>query len=82
MVMGKPILAHRRDALYDSSETDLYAIMNAKEPEEIAVRLDAYWRDPAPFRAIGEQAREWYQKDIVARPLEKYLALIHSLGGQ
>lgn len=82
MALGKPILAHRDDSLYRDGETQLYDIMNAKEPEEISAQLDAYWREPSHFRVMGERGREWYQTNVVAKPLDKYIALVRGREAQ
>jgi hypothetical protein len=76
MVMAKPILAYRDDALYTQTEPDLYDIMNAKEPDQVASLLGDYWRDSGSFQAMGGRGREWYREHIVTRPLEKYLSLV------
>jgi glycosyltransferase involved in cell wall biosynthesis len=81
MALGKPILAHRVDSLYQASQPDLYEIMNAKEPVAIADRLEAYWRDPNAFKAMGERGRDWYRTWVVAKPLDKYVALIRARDG-
>lgn len=78
LAMSKPILAYRDDSLY-SGQRELYGILNAKEPEDIADRIEAYWRAPEKYRVLGSAGREWYLTNVVNAPLDKYCALIRTV---
>ena len=73
LVVGRPLLAYREERRYQEEYPELYPIMNAREPESIAARLEEYVDHPEVFQEMGRQGRAWYQEHIVDKALAKYL---------
>lgn len=78
LVGAKPVLAHRDDSLYPGQ--DLYAIMNAREPDEITAMLEAYLDDRERFLAMGQAGREWYEREVSDRAVSKYESYVRGKG--
>ena len=76
LVAEKPLLTYREDALYRNDFPELYAVMNAFSPEEIAHQLNAYVADPARFREMGRDGRRWYQRHIADAGVAKYVSYL------
>ena len=80
LVMGKPILAYRDDQLYREGAPDLYEIMNARGPDEIADRLEEFLDDPTACRRMGLRGRAWYDRRAATECVAKYMELIAAKG--
>ena len=81
-VAAKPILMHRVDAEYHTEYPNLYPIMNAKEPESIAARLEEYLQAPTRFKDMGKQGQKWYETEVVEKAVKKYVDYIRSKEAQ
>ena len=73
----KPIMAYRDDNIYRKDYPNLYPIMNAREPEEIADKLEAYVQNPDVFKEMGQAGYEWYQREVVEKSMSRYLDYIY-----
>ncbi len=73
LVVGKPILAWRDDALYSENYTNLYKILNAKTSESIAAHLNHYIKEPDQAKKLGEEGHSWYTEEVVKKALNRYL---------
>ena len=74
--LAKPLLHYREDRLYEGHVPELYPLMNAREPEEIAAALGDYVRRPGQYREMGRRGREWFQRYAVDESVEAYLRVI------
>lgn len=63
MAAAKPVMHYRNDALYP--EMELYPMLHASNPEEIAFTLEKYHDDRAALREIGVAGKQWYLKHSV-----------------
>jgi glycosyltransferase involved in cell wall biosynthesis len=76
MVAARPILAHRDDALYGAEQR--YPILNARDPQIIADRLEQTVDDPDAVRALGTAGHEWYREHVVDASVRRYVELVRS----
>ncbi|WP_141217787.1 glycosyltransferase [Bordetella genomosp. 7] len=76
MVAGKPIMAYRDDALYADEYPDLYPIVNAREPDDIAAALVHCSQSRASMMLLGKQGREWYERRVVEPIIQRYLSYV------
>jgi hypothetical protein len=76
MAMGKPVMHYREDSLYRGLYPELYPMIHANSPDEIAEALKDYSRRPDYYRSLGEEGRFWFQKYAVEHPLNKYMDII------
>lgn len=77
MAMAKPILGFRTDELYRDHYRELYPLMNARSPEEIADRLEEYVADRREHRAMGEAGQRWYRDYVVTPAIDRYVGYIN-----
>lgn len=69
LVMAKPVLAYRDERLYAGE--DLYPILNAREPSEIADVLQGH-ADAKP-QEIGAEGRRWYLRRVAGESVDRYI---------
>jgi len=79
LALAKPILGHRRDEEYKSIYMELYPMMNAKSPEEIAKQLELYIENPDKFKLMGMTGRAWLDKYFEEQPMEKFVNYFNSV---
>lgn len=78
MVAAKPILAYRDEALYAGEYPDLYPILNAREPEDIAACLMRCSQSGEQMKVLGKRGRQWYEQRVVEPVVQRYLAYIEA----
>jgi glycosyltransferase involved in cell wall biosynthesis len=76
LVAGKPILARRDDDLYLQDYPNLYPILNARDSESIAARLEEYIQNPELGRQMGRIGHQWYEEEVERKALDRYIAYI------
>jgi len=69
MVMEKPLLHYREDALYEGMYQSLYPMFSAQGKESIADSLQQILNDPDKAVAIGKASSDWYEKYVVDNTL-------------
>jgi glycosyltransferase involved in cell wall biosynthesis len=77
MVMGKPVVHYREDALYKEQYPELYPVYNAREPEEITQALQDAFDNPEERIAKGKQAQAWVKTYFIDRPLASIIEIIN-----
>lgn len=82
MLMGKPVINYRDNALYNDQYPELYPCYVAREPEEITVALQRAYSNPAERLEMGASARAWVLKYFVDRPVNKLIELIEKKRNQ
>ncbi len=76
LVAKKPILAYRNDSLYTDICPNLYPILNAKDPQSIALRLNEFISNPSVVKLIGEIGYKWYEDEVVTKSIPNYFNYI------
>jgi hypothetical protein len=70
LAMGKPLLHRRDDHLYVDAYEELYPMIHVRGAKEITDALLAFADDPAPFRALGDRARVWFDEHVSRKSLD------------
>lgn len=78
LVMGKPILGYRDDALYKAYYKSLYPILNAQTADEIAFRLGDFWQNKVFHQTESRRGASWYEEYVVEPAMNKYLEYFES----
>ncbi|WP_276133185.1 glycosyltransferase [Polluticoccus soli] len=78
MLMGKPVIHHRDDALYVGAYPELYPLLNAREPDEIARAISLAADNPAHSRIMGKDASAWIKQFFIEKPLQRLVTLIEN----
>ncbi len=76
LASGVPLVHHRRDDYYRTVHPDLYPMRHAATAEDVAAVLSDYAADPAPFRALGQAGRQWWEGGLVEGVLQKIIGWI------
>ncbi|MBX2955233.1 MAG: hypothetical protein KF846_03690 [Cyclobacteriaceae bacterium] len=71
MVMGKPVIHHRDDSLYQDSYPWLYPLINAQKADAIAERLLYYHNNMDEVVSMGKEAQRWVKEFFIEKPLEQ-----------
>lgn len=69
LAMAKPLLTRRDDELYVDSYDSLYPRVQVRVAEDITKALVAFSEDPAPFKAMGEGGRAWFDQQVETKSL-------------
>jgi len=75
-LMGTPFMGYREDENYAKFYDALYPLINVSTVDQIHGALEEYKEDPDKFQEMGDEAREWFTKNLVDDQLDKILALI------
>lgn len=75
MLMKKPVIHYRDDKLY-SHHSELYPMLCAKEPNEIATALTWAANNKDSLKAMGIEAYNWATKYFIDAPMEYLRSLI------
>lgn len=78
IAMAKPLLHYRDDSLYPTEE--LFPIMNANTDDDIFRALSRYVASPEEHRQLGRRAYDWFDENIIRRPVRDLLALLARSG--
>ncbi len=65
-----PLLHYRADELYEKDYDDLYPLLNANTPEEIAKLIHHYIQHPETVEAEAKKGAIWLNKYTVENPLK------------
>lgn len=76
MALGKPILHHRKDELYEKKT--LYAMINAYNSDMVTESLVYYSMNREDLLAIGRKAHEWFMDACINEPVDQIVKLINS----
>jgi glycosyltransferase involved in cell wall biosynthesis len=76
MIMGKPVIHHRKDEMFTGQYKDLYPMLHAREPEEIANVIDYAVANKEPIAEIGVTAKAWIEKNFIRQPLQHLINII------
>lgn len=76
LAMKLPVLQHRDDNVFEKKYGKLYPIMNANTPEAVASYLEDYIANKNHYKEMGTQSHEWFKKNVIERPITKYIELI------
>jgi hypothetical protein len=79
LAMSKPVLSWRDDEQYMCYFDELYPMLNARTPSEVANRLTQAYEDPQLRKTLGESGSHWMMKYCIDRPMKKILELIATL---
>lgn len=78
MLMKRPVIHFRDDALYTDVYPELYPMLNAREPQEICKALNFAFDNPAKLKMMGEQAYSWVKKHFIEHPVKFLQNLIEN----
>jgi glycosyltransferase involved in cell wall biosynthesis len=78
LVSGIPAMGYRDDNLFKNFYDELYPMINVNSPEQIAHALTDYCNHPREYKKMAEQARLWFQKYVVEKPLKEIIKAIQS----
>ncbi len=76
MIMGKTVIHHREDRLYTGIYPELYPMLQAKTPEEIAEAITYAADHTDALRQMGEASRKWMMKHFIDAPLAYLVNII------
>jgi glycosyltransferase involved in cell wall biosynthesis len=76
MLMGKPVIHHRKDEMFTEQYKDLYPMLHAKQPEEIAVAISKAISDKAALIEMGNNAKKWIMANFIERPMQHLINII------
>ncbi|MBX2990054.1 MAG: glycosyltransferase [Bacteroidetes bacterium] len=69
LTMGKPVVHHRNDELYEGRYPQMYPMIKATSSDEITRILWNLVNDSRRFAEIGDGGREWFLKYAVEEPV-------------
>lgn len=69
LAANKPLLHYRKDDLYTAEYSNLYPLMNANTPEEIASSLFSFVANRDHYRDEASQGSAWLYEQAVKNPL-------------
>lgn len=78
MLMRKPVIHYREDGLYTDIYRELYPLMNAKQPEEIAQAIDFAYNNREVISKMGDDSYEWIKTHFIKNPVLFLQRLIES----
>ncbi|MBI88586.1 MAG: hypothetical protein CMG60_00750 [Candidatus Marinimicrobia bacterium] len=76
--IGKPIITWRDPKQYDEIESELFPILNANTPEEIAFCINSYVQNKEKYSRIGKKCKIWYKEKVVKKVATKYVDYFES----
>jgi glycosyltransferase involved in cell wall biosynthesis len=69
MAVKVPIIHHRTDSLY-THQKELYPMFDAFSADSVFESLRALYLDKAMGKRIGEQAYDWFSREVINKPLD------------
>lgn len=78
LAMGRPLLGYRDDDRYRDDYPELYPMLNAATPEQVAQALARCVADPEWAAAIGESGRRWFETYIIRKSLHSIIEAFDS----
>ena len=83
LVSGTPLLTFRDDELYAKTQPelarDLYPVLNARTPDQIAEQLGSVLHRPEQMKQMGIEGRAWYDTYVVHAAMDRYLGYMKAL---
>lgn len=76
LAMARPLLGYREDSLYTNVYPELYPMINVKEPRDICEALSDYVKRPDYYKDVGEQGRQWFQRNVIDKSVSEYVRII------
>ena len=76
MLMAKPVIHYRDDKLYEKFHSNLYPLLNARDPEEIEQQISYAYDNPEELKRIGDEACKWIKQNFIEQPLKELTSLI------
>lgn len=78
MLMGKPVIHYRDDSLYENAHSELYPLLNAREPREITEAISYAITNAGVIKTMGKEASDWINEFFIKQPLERLAILIEN----